>query len=339
MLQTSYEAKTKDVWVFIETKDGKARNVGLELLNPGRRLAGIQGGKAVALVIGHNCEDAVKEAIAHGADKVLLVDNEVYGHYSTDAYTAAIVHCVEADCPTTILMGASPLGRDLGPRVAGRLKTGLTADCTSLDIDEATGKVAWTRPAFGGNLMATILCPFTFPQIGTCRPGVNKKLEADYSRTAEVEKVDFVFPADKIRIKLIETIAEEGEKVDLEGAEIIVSGGRGLGGPEGFETTIKPLADALGGVVGSSRAAVDAGWIPHSHQVGQTGKTVRPNLYIAAGISGAIQHAAGMEDSDLIIAINKNNTAPIFEVADVGIVGDCTAIIPKLTEALKKLEK
>ena len=246
MLQTSYEAKTKDVWVFIETKDGKARNVGLELLNPGRRLAGIQGGKAVALVIGHNCEDAVKEAIAHGADKVLLVDNEVYGHYSTDAYTAAIVHCVEADCPTTILMGASPLGRDLGPRVAGRLKTGLTADCTSLDIDEATGKVAWTRPAFGGNLMATILCPFTFPQIGTCRPGVNKKLEADYSRTAEVEKVDFVFPADKIRIKLIETIAEEGEKVDLEGAEIIVSGGRGLGGPEGFETTIKPLADALG---------------------------------------------------------------------------------------------
>ena len=216
MLQTSYEAKTKDLWVFIETKDGKARNVGLELLNPGRRLAGIQGGKTVALVIGYNCDEAVKEAIAHGADKVLVVDNEVYDHYSTDAYTAAIVHCVEADCPTTILMGASPMGRDLGPRVAGRLKTGLTADCTSLDIDEATGKVAWTRPAFGGNLMATILCPVTFPQIGTCRPGVNKKLEADYSRTAEVEKVDFVFPADQIRIKVIETIAEEGEKVDLE---------------------------------------------------------------------------------------------------------------------------
>ena len=239
MLQTSYEAKTKDLWVFIETKDGKARNVGLELLNPGRRLAGIQGGKTVALVIGYNCDEAVKEAIAHGADKVLVVDNEVYDHYSTDAYTAAIVHCVEADCPTTILMGASPMGRDLGPRVAGRLKTGLTADCTSLDIDEATGKVAWTRPAFGGNLMATILCPFTFPQIGTCRPGVNKKLEADYSRTAEVEKVDFVFPADQIRIKVIETIAEEGEKVDLEGADIIVSGGRGLGGPEGFDTTIR----------------------------------------------------------------------------------------------------
>ena len=318
MLQTSYEAKTKDVWVFIETKDGKARNVGLELLNPGRRLAGIQGGKAVALVIGHNCEDAVKEAIAHGADKVLLVDNEVYGHYSTDAYTAAIVHCVEADCPTTILMGASPLGRDLGPRVAGRLKTGLTADCTSLDIDEATGKVAWTRPAFGGN----------------CRPGVNKKLEADYSRTAEVEKVDFVFPADKIRIKLIETIAEEGEKVDLEGAEIIVSGGRGLGGPEGFETTIKPLADALGGVVGSSRAAVDAGWIPHSHQVGQTGKTVGPKLYVACGISGAIQHLAGMGSSDFIVCINKDPEAPIFGVADLGVIGNLYDVCPALTKLI-----
>ena len=208
MLQTSYEAKTKDLWVFIETKDGKARNVGLELLNPGRRLAGIQGGQTVALVIGHNCDEAVKEAIAYGADKVMVLDNEVYDHYSTDAYTAAIVECVKSNCPTTILMGASPMGRDLGPRVAGRLKTGLTADCTSLDIDEASGKVAWTRPAFGGNLMATILCPFTFPQIGTCRPGVNKKLEPDYTRTAEVETIDYVFPADQIRITLIETIAE-----------------------------------------------------------------------------------------------------------------------------------
>ena len=209
MLQTSYEAKTKDLWVFIETKDGKARNVGLELLNPGRRLAGIQGGQTVALVIGYNCDEAVKEAIAHGADKVMVLDNEVYDHYSTDAYTAAIVECVKNNCPTTILMGASPMGRDLGPRVAGRLKTGLTADCTSLDIDEASGKVAWTRPAFGGNLMATILCPFTFPQIGTCRPGVNKKLEADYSRTAEIEKIDYVFPVDQIPIKEIETIAEQ----------------------------------------------------------------------------------------------------------------------------------
>ena len=202
------------------------------------------------------------------------------------------------------------------------------------NFDEATGKVAWTRPAFGGNLMATILCPFTFPQIGTCRPGVNKKLEADYSRTAEVEKVDFVFPADKIRIKLIETIAEEGEKVDLEGAEIIVSGGRGLGGPEGFETTIKPLADALGGVVGSSRAAVDAGWIPHSHQVGQTGKTVGPKLYVACGISGAIQHLAGMGSSDFIVCINKDPEAPIFGVADLGVIGNLYDVCPALTKLI-----
>ena len=336
MLQTSYEAKSKDLWVFIETKDGKARNVGLELLNPGRRLAAIQGGKTVALVVGYNCEEAVKEAIAYGADKVLVVDDEVYSHYSTDAYTAAIVHCVEADCPTTILMGASPMGRDLGPRVAGRLKTGLTADCTSLDIDEATGKVAWTRPAFGGNLMATILCPFTFPQIGTCRPGVNKKLEPDYSRTAEVEKVDFVFPAEQIRIKVIETIAEEGEKVDLEGAEIIVSGGRGVGGAEGF-APVRALAEALGGVVGASRAAVDSGWIAHAHQVGQTGKTVGPKLYIACGISGAIQHLAGMSGSDVIVAINKDPDAPIFDVADYGVVGDLFEVLPVLTAEIQKL--
>lgn len=186
-----------------------------------------------------------------------------------------------------------PWGRDLGPRVAGRLKTGLTADCTSLDIDEATGKVAWTRPAFGGNLMATILCPFTFPQIGTCRPGVNKKLEADYSRTAEVEKVDFVFPADKIRIKLIETIAEEGEKVDLEGAEIIVSGGRGLAVPRASRPPLSLWLTHWAAWLVLPVPLLTLGWIPHSHQVGQTGKTVGPKLYVACGISGAIQHLAG----------------------------------------------
>ena len=225
MLQSSYEPQSKDLWVFIETKHGKARNVGLELLNPGRRLAAIQGGKTVGLVIGYKGDEAVKEAFAYGADKVIVMDNEVYDHYSTDAYTAAIVHAVEKNCPYSMLMGASPLGRDLGPRVAGRLKTGLTADCTSLDIDEESGRIAWTRPAFGGNLMATILCPFTFPQLGTCRPGVNKKMEPDFSRTGEIEVDDYAFPADQIRIKVLETIEEEGEKVDLEGADIIVSGG------------------------------------------------------------------------------------------------------------------
>ena len=334
MLQSSYEPQSKDLWVFIETKHGKARNVGLELLNPGRRLAAIQGGKTVGLVIGYKCDEAIKDAFAYGADKVIVMDNEVYDHYSTDAYTAAIVHAVEKNCPYSMLMGASPLGRDLGPRVAGRLKTGLTADCTSLDIDEETGRIAWTRPAFGGNLMATILCPFTFPQLGTCRPGVNKKLEPDFDRTGEIEVDDYAFPADQIRIKVLETIEEEGEKVDLEGAEIIVSGGRGLGGPEGFVTTIKPLADALGGVVGSSRAAVDAGWIPHSHQVGQTGKTVGPKLYVACGISGAIQHLAGMGSSDFIVCINKDPEAPIFGVADLGVIGNLYDVCPALTKLI-----
>ncbi len=329
------EAKTKDVCVFIETKAGKARNVGLELLNPGRRLADGQGGKVTAVVLGHNCDEAVKDAIAYGADKVFVMDAPVYDHYTTDAYTAALVQLFEKECPTTVLLGASNIGRDLGPRLAGRLRTGLTADCTALDLDEASGNVAWTRPAFGGNLMATILCPNHRPQIGTCRPGVFKKVEPDTARTGEIVKDDFVFPAEQITVKLLETIAEEGEKVDLEGAEIIVSGGRGVGGPEGF-APVRALAEALGGVTGSSRAAVDAGWIPHSHQVGQTGKTVGPKLYVACGISGAIQHLAGMSGSDNIVCINKDPDAPIFGVADIGVVGNLFEVLPVLTDLVKK---
>lgn len=338
MLQTSYEAKTKDVWVFIETKDGKARNVGLELLNPGRRLAGIQGGKAVALVIGHNCEDAVKEAIAHGADKVLLVDNEVYGHYSTDAYTAAIVHCVEADCPTTILMGASPLGRDLGPRVAGRLKTGLTADCTSLDIDEATGKVAWTRPAFGGNLMATIICPRFRPSMATVRPGVMKKAAYDEAKAkaVKVTKYDVKLDAADLQTEVVEVVKAAKKLVDLVGADYIVSVGRGISKDvEGGIKLAHELADVLGGVVGGSRVAIDSGWLTADHQVGQTGKTVHPKVYVALGISGSIQHKAGMSESECIIAVNKNDTAPIFEIADYGICGDLFKVTPMLIEAFK----
>lgn len=329
------EAKTKDLWVFIETAHGKARNVGLELLNPGRRLADIQGGNVTAVVIGYNCDEAVKDAIAFGADKVYVMDAPVYDHYTTEAYTAALVQLIEKDCPTTVLLGASNTGRDLGPRLAGRLRTGLTADCTALDIDEASGNVAWTRPAFGGNLMATILCPNHRPQIGTCRPGVFKKLERDDARTAEVVKDDFVFPAEKIRVKLLEVLHEAGEKVDLEGAEIIVSGGRGVGGPEGFEP-VRALAHALGGVTGSSRAAVDAGWIPHSHQVGQTGKTVGPKLYVACGISGAIQHLAGMGSSETIVCINKDPDANIFTVADFGVVGNLFEVLPVLTDLVNK---
>lgn len=332
------DAKTKDLWVFIETEGGKAKNVGLELLGPGRMLANKQGGKLWGVVIGTNVDEAVKSATAYGADTVLVVDGPEYAHYTTDAYTKAFYFLVEKYCPTTILIGASNTGRDLGPRLSCRLKTGLTADCTSLDIDEESGNVAWTRPAFGGNLMATILCPDCRPQIGTVRPGVFKKGEADTARSAEVIKEAFSVPASEIRTTLLEVIKEEGgELVDLENAEIIVSGGRGVGGPEGFQP-VRELAAVLGATVGSSRAAVDAGWIPHAHQVGQTGKTVGPKLYVACGISGAIQHLAGMSGSDVIVAINKDPDAPIFEIADYGVVGNLFEVLPVLTAEIKKLK-
>ncbi len=332
------EAKTKDLWVLIETKeDGSAQNVGLELLNPGRMLADKQGGALVAVVIGNNVEESVKAASAHGADKVIVVEGEEYQLYTTDAYATALCTLVEKYGPTSMMIGATPHGRDLGPRVSCRLQTGLTADCTALDIDEESGNVAWTRPAFGGNLMATIICPDHRPQIGTVRPGVFKKSDPTEGK-AEVIREDIHVAPDQIRTKLLESIKEAaGEMVDLEGAEIIVSGGRGVGGPEGF-APVKELADALGGVVGASRAAVDAGWIAHAHQVGQTGKTVGPKLYIACGISGAIQHVAGMSSSDYIVAINKDPDAPIFDIADYGLVGNLFEVLPLLTAEVKKLK-
>lgn len=330
------EAKTKDLWVFVETnEDGTAKNVGIELLTPGKMMAGKQGGALVAVVIGSNVDAAVQAASEHGADKVIVVDGPEYAHYTTDAYAIALCTLVEKYGPTSMLIGATNNGRDLGPRVSCRLKTGLTADCTGLDIDEESGNVAWTRPAFGGNLMATILCPDHRPQIGTVRPGVFKKSDA-VAAAAEIIKEDIHVDAKDIRTQVLELIKEaEGENVDLEGAEIIVSGGRGVGGPEGFEP-IKALADVLGATVGASRAAVDAGWIAHAHQVGQTGKTVGPKLYIACGISGAIQHLAGMSGSDCIVAINKDPEAPIFDVADYGVVGNLFEVLPVLTEEIKK---
>ncbi|NLF35517.1 MAG: electron transfer flavoprotein subunit alpha/FixB family protein [Clostridiales bacterium] len=333
------EAKNKNLWVLIEAdENGKAKNVGLELLSPGRDLATKQGGELVSVVIGSNVDEAVKSAIAYGTDKVIVVDGPEYAHYTTDAYTAALYYLVEKYGPTTILIGATNTGRDLGPRLSCRLKTGLTADCTALDIDADSGNVAWTRPAFGGNLMATILCPDHRPQIGTVRPGVFKKSEPDAARTAEVIKEEFSVPAEAIRTQVLEVIKEEGgELVDLEGAEIIISGGRGVGSAEGF-APIQELADVLGATVGASRAAVDAGWISHSHQVGQTGKTVGPKLYIACGISGAIQHVAGMNSSDVIVAINKDPEATIFEIADYGVVGNLFEVLPVLTEEIKKLK-
>ena len=330
------EALTNDLWVFIETnEDGTAKNVGIELLTPGRMLADKQGGNLVAVVIGSHADAAVGEADAHGADKIILVEGNEYAVYTTDAYVIAMNALVEKYGPTSILIGASNNGRDLAPRLSCRLKTGLTADCTALDIDDETGNVAWTRPAFGGNLMATIMCPDNRPQIGTVRPGVFKK-GVRMERHAEIIHETISVKAEKIRTQVLELVTDIADgNVDLEGAEIIVSGGRGVGGPEGFDI-IRQLADVLGATVGASRAAVDAGWISHAHQVGQTGKTVGPRLYIACGISGAIQHLAGMSGSDVVVAVNKDSRAPIFDVADYGVVGNLFEVLPVLIKELKK---
>lgn len=332
------EAKTKDLWVFVETKeDGSPRNVGLELLNPGKELAKKQGGKLTAIIIGQNTKSSVDAAQKYGAEQIIVVNGDEYKYYNTDAYVNAMEHLIKKYGPTTLLIGATNYGRDLGPRLSCRLKSGLTADCTSLAVNEETGIMEWTRPAFGGNLMATIICPDGRPQIGTVRPGVFKK-STPSDTEAEVIMEDYHVEESKIRTKLLEIIEEAAEEiVDLEGAEIIVSGGRGVGDAEGFKP-LKELAEVLGGTVGASRAAVDAGWIPYAHQVGQTGKTVAPKLYIACGISGAIQHYAGMSGSDYIVAINKDPDAPIFEVANYGIVGNLFEVIPALTAEIKKLK-
>jgi len=327
----------KNVWVFIETEHGKAKNVGLELLNQGKVLANANNEKLIGVVIGKDMNDVVKTVISYGADEVILVDGEEYKDYTTDGYTNVMTKLVNKYKPSVILIGATINGRDLGPRVACRLETGLTADCTGLDIDGETKAIAWTRPAFGGNLMATILCSDTRPQIGTVRPGVFKKIQQDNSKTANIIKEEIRTPAEEIRTKLIDFIKIAGEQgVKLEEAEIIVSGGRGLGKAENF-SLIKDLAEALGGAVGSSRAAVDAGWISPLQQVGQTGKTVGPKIYIACGISGAVQHLAGMSSSDMIIAINKDPEAPIFNIADYAVVGDLFEVLPVLTEEIRKI--
>lgn len=328
---------TKDLIVLIETNpNGTAKNAGLELLNPGAELAAKQGGELVAAVIGCNVEPAVESARLYGASRIHVIDGPEYQQYTTDAYVNALYGLLRKLEPATVLIGATVNGRDMAPRISCRLHTGLTADCTQLAIDEESGKVIWTRPAFGGNLMANILCPEHSPQIGTVRPGVFKKQAPDPDRKAQVIREDIHVEADAIRTEVLEVIQETAsELVDLEGAEIIVSGGRGVGSEENF-AIIRDLADALGATVGASRAAVDAGWIGHSHQVGQTGKTVGPKLYIACGISGAIQHVAGMSSSKTIVAINKDPEAPIFNVADYSIIGDLNVIVPALAAAIRK---
>ncbi|MBP2636693.1 MAG: carE 1 [Firmicutes bacterium] len=329
------KAEYKDVWVFIEQIDGQVKNVSHELLGEGRKLADAMGEQLAGVIIGDEVEALSKEVFASGADKVYLVEASELKNYSTDGYTTVFAGLINTYKPSVILIGATNDGRDLGPRVACRVGTGLTADCTNLGIDEQTGLVAWTRPAFGGNIMATILCPEHRPQMGTVRPKVFKRPEQDFSKSGEIIRVASKVKGQGIRTRLLELVKVCTTSCNLEEAEIIVSGGRGMGKPENFRL-IEELADVLGGVVGASRAVVDAGWKPHYHQVGQTGKTVGPKVYFACGISGAIQHVAGMSSSDIIIAINKDADAPIFKVADYGIIGDVAEVLPALIEEFKK---
>lgn len=327
----------KHVYVFAEQRDGKIQNVAVELLGKARDLADTLHEKVYAVVLGHKIEKQAGELFAYGADEVLYVDDSILDVYTTEPYAQAITHIINEYKPSIFLIGATTIGRDLGPRLSARLETGLTADCTSLDISEE-GDLMMTRPAFGGNLMATIMCKEHRPQMSTVRPGVMRAKAKDESRTGTPQKVNVAFDKSKIKVHVLETIKEDKNMVDISEANILVSGGRGVGCVEGFEALGK-LAEALDAEVSASRAMVDAGLIPHERQVGQTGKTVRPDIYFAMGISGAIQHLAGMEESEYIIAINKDKYAPIFNVADLGIVGDLRKIVPLLTERLNKVRR
>ena len=324
----------KDVWVFGEQKNGEAANVGLELLGEGRKLADQLNVRLAAVLMGDNVEAAAKSLISYGADKVYLVDDPSLKNFNDESYADIFVQLISRYKPEIVLMGATTYGRSLAPRVSSRLNTGLTADCTKLEIDMEKRILLQTRPAFGGNLMATIICPNHRPQMSTVRPKVMKALEQDLSRTGEIIRPEIVIP-DDVKVKVMDVVSTLCEKVNLTEADIIVSGGRGLGDPKNF-TLVEELAKVLGGAVGASRATVDAGWIEYSHQVGQTGKTVGPKVYFACGISGAVQHLAGMSSSDTIIAINKNPEAPIFKVATFGIVGDVLEVLPALIGEFKR---
>ncbi len=330
-------AQYKDVWVWCETSDGRLRGVGLELVTKGRELADKLGERLVAIIIGHEIEGQAETLIHHGADKVFVVDEKIFEHYTTDAYTIAMNTLIAPNKPAIVLYGATSNGRDLAPRVAARMALGLTADCTGLDIDEER-QLIQTRPAFGGNIMAEIISPYTRPQMATVRPNVFKPDEPDTSRTGEIEKVEMTISPVQIRTKVLESVNEtvEGMK-SVEEADVIVCSGRGIKDPSNLELP-KQLAGLLDAAVGGSRPIVDLGWLPPSQQVGQSGRTVCPKLYIALGISGAIQHLAGMSSSDIIVAINKDHDAPIFEIADFGIVGDIFTVLPEVIGAVRKIQ-
>ena len=323
------KSQYKDVYVFVEQREGVIQKVAIELLGKARELADSLNEKVVAMLLGYEVEGQAQELIAYGADVVLCADERELVQYNTEPYAQAITQIVHERKPSIVLIGATTIGRDLGPRLSARLETGLTADCTDLLM---------TRPAFGGNLMATIICKEHRPQMSTVRPGVMRTKPKDEQRAGTVEKVNIHFDKSKFKVRILETVKEQKNRIDITEAKILVSGGRGVGNTEGFEMLGK-LAETLNAEVSSSRAMVDAGVMPHDRQVGQTGKTVRPDLYFAMGISGAIQHLAGMEESEFIVAVNKDKYAPIFNVADLGIVGDVKQIVPLLTERLANIRK
>jgi len=322
------------VMIFAEQRGGELKKVSLELLGRGRGLADDLGVPLYAALLGHNVEGLAAAIIAGGADKVYLIDDPLLEKYNTSCYAKAMCNLINFEKPEIVLYGATHIGRDLAPRIAKRLNTGLTADCTELSIEAETKMLLQTRPAFGGNIMATIMCPDNRPQMSTVRPGIMKLLEPDASRKGEVVKFEVKLSDADVMTRIIEIIKERKQVANLEDAKIIVSGGRGVGSADGFKI-IKALADVLNAEVGGSRVAVEKGWISKDHQVGQTGKSVRPNLYIACGISGSIQHRAGMQNSGCIVAINKDPSAQIFTVADIGLVGDLFDVIPALIEELK----
>ena len=356
-------AAFKGVWVFCEQREGVIMSTSYQLLSEGRKLANDLGVELAGVVLGHNVKEEYLKALGgYGADKVYYCDHELLGTYTTDAYTKVICELVQDKKPEIFLIGATNIGRDLGPRCAARLHTGLTADCTHLDVDVAKYKeflkttstidvdntafeentnLKMTRPAFGGHLMATIICPRFRPQMSTVRPGVMQTQPFDDAGAAKtvVENVAVQLSKDDINVEVVEVVKAAKQLVDLIGADVVVTVGRGIS--KDVETGLKlaeELAGVLGGVVGSSRACVDAGWITADHQVGQTGKTVHPRIYVALGVSGAIQHLAGMQDSECIIAVNKNDTAPIFDVATYGIAGDLFKVTPMLIEAIRTLK-
>jgi len=327
----------KGIWVFVEQTEGKSADVSWELLGVGTDLANTLGVELCSIVIGDKVEHLCQESFAYGATKSYLIDDPVFHYYRTESYSEAICHLIEKYKPEIILVGATGLGRDLAGAVATKLQTGLTADCTGLSIDER-GFLLQTRPAFGGNIMATILTERTRPQMSTVRPHVMSMSQKDTSRKGEIVRESLSIKEEDILVKVLEIIEDRhgDEHVDVAAADIIVSGGRGMCNSENY-SILQELADELGGVVGCSRAAVEAGWMPVERQVGQTGKTVRPKIYFACGISGAIQHLVGMQDSDIVIAINRDKQAPIFEVATFGIVGDLFHVVPAITNRIKEL--